>query len=97
MRHLSVFVEAGSKLAQSASFEVAEFLAAKRRRRLAVGASPRKQRKTKHQPRRGEASHVGSLLVSPLRGFGALMTKFRGLSPPAVFLRRFAATKCATL
>jgi hypothetical protein len=62
--------------------------AAQRRKRLAVGASPRTSRALVCKPRRGDTD-----FVSPLRGFYLLRRfAFRGLAPTAKLFRR-----CATL
>ena len=81
----------GDPLTRSVSFEVALFSAAKRRRSLAVGESPRICRTLDPKAPKGRRTNATDNRASPLRGFPITSRRFRGFSPPASFLRHFVA------
>ena len=76
-------------MASLTRFEVAQFSAAKRRRSLAVGESPRFCKAPDLKAPEGRRQNR----ASPLRGFRVALQRFRGFSPPAKFLRHFVAEK----
>ena len=81
---------------QRRTFDVALLSAAKRRRSLAVGASPRYSTNASRKAPKGRRPR---LLGKGRRPFGAcpsVLLVVRGLAPTAKFLRRCAAMKHAT-